>query len=208
MPGAEPRRGADPRRRRLGWLLAAPLLLLGGLAAVILVGFLVSAGQRQLAGEPFAWPEVSDLSDLSDLPWPDLFAADISGRVTRVVDGDTLVLVADGRTHRVRLYGIDAPELDQPWGRQARRALVRKVRGHIVAIDVVDVDAYDRLVGRVRVGDVDVNRAMLREGHAWVYRQFTMSPSFYLDEMNAKSEHAGLWRRSDPEPPWDWRHEH
>jgi endonuclease YncB( thermonuclease family) len=125
-----------------------------------------------------------------------------------VIDGDTLVVSADGRTHRVRLHGIDAPERTQPWGRQARSALAHKVKGRVVAVDVVDVDRYDRLVGLVRAGGHDVNKEMVQEGHAWVYRQYTWDLSLYLDEMNARSRKAGLWARSDPVAPWDWRQQH
>lgn len=202
MPKADSGPDAGSRSRRLGWLLAAPLLVVGVLAAISLVVFLVNAVQRQGSGAELSWPDVSEIS------WPDFFYADITGPVVRVIDGDTLIVSADGRTHTVRLHGIDAPERGQPWGRQARSALAHKVRGRVVAVDVLDVDRYDRLVGLVRVGEHDVNKEMVQEGHAWVYRQYTWDVSLYLDEMNARSQKAGLWARNDPVAPWDWRQEH
>ena len=169
------------------------------IAALWLLAFLISAVSRELFDRPLELPE------LADLDWPDLFEADLTGRVTSVTDGDTLTLAADGRSHRVRLAGIDAPEADQPGGRAARRALIRKVRGRSVRVDVSEVDQYDRLVGRVRFGERDINRELVREGHAWVYRGYSWDPRLYLDELSARDEALGLWAATEPIAPWEWR---
>lgn len=185
-------------RQPLKWLLLAPGILLGVLAGVWLVTFTFGALSRAFFDAPAS-------SDASVLTLPDGFAADLTGRVTEVQDGDSLTLFADDRSHRVRLKGIDAPEHNQPWGRQARRALIRKVRGKTVRVDVSTFDRYDRLVADVRLGERDIARELVREGHAWVYRRFSADPRLLLEEREARQAKLGLWRDDEPVPPWEWR---
>ena len=129
----------------------------------------------------------------------------LSGRVTKVVDGDTLHLRVDGNQHVIRLHEIDAPELVQPWGRQARRALSKKVFRKNVVVEVSTTDAYGRLVGKVWLGERDINRVMVWEGHAWAYRQYLENRLLLNYEASAKKEGIGLWSQADPIPPWEWR---
>lgn len=73
------------------------------------------------------------------------------GRVVAVPDGDTIVVRDErGRDVRVRLYGIDAPELHQRGGEQARALLLRKVMDHKVYLVTIDRDGYGRDVAHVR----------------------------------------------------------
>jgi endonuclease YncB( thermonuclease family) len=137
-----------------------------------------------------------------------LAAADgarLLGRVTSVADGDTLTITADQTRHRIRLHEIDAPEKDQPWSRESRRALADKVDGRYVRVDVSAVDDYGRTVGKVWLGDRDINRELVREGHAWAYRHYLEDRSLLVDEADAKATARGLWRLADPVPPWQWR---
>ena len=70
-----------------------------------------------------------------------------------------------------------------------------------------DTDRYGRTVGRVYVGNLDVNAEMVKQGAAWVYRQFAKDPSLYRLEEQAKAAKWGLWALPEAErcPPWDWR---
>ena len=92
------------------------------------------------------------------------------GTVSRVVDGDTIVVQLSSGSIRVRLYGIDAPEHNQPGGPEATAALKSLVGGARVELEPVSQDRYNRMVARVRRGRMDVNAQMVRQGHAWVYR--------------------------------------
>ncbi len=188
----------DAWRRPLKWLLLTPGLVLGALAGVWILIFAFGALGR-------AFFDVPASSEVSVAALPDGFAADLTGRVSEVQDGDSLILFADDRSHRVRLQGIDAPEYNQPWGRQARRALIRKVRGKTVSVDVSTFDRYDRLVADVRLGDRDIGRELVSEGHAWVYRRFSSDPRLLREESAARQKKLGLWRDDDPVPPWEWR---
>lgn len=142
-------------------------------------------------------------------------ARTVEGTVTRVFDGDTLVLVTpEGTKLRVRLYGIDAPEVrhermpGQPFGKEARGALEALVLGRRVTVRIVDVDAHKRLVGIVHREGRDINLAMVRGGFAWAYRRYLSSPyaSAYIDaERKAREEKLGLWIRDNPDPPWEFK---
>lgn len=126
-----------------------------------------------------------------------------TGAVTRVHDGDTLTV--DGR--RVRLFGIDAPELDQPGGAASREYLARLVQGRSVEVVEKDIDAYGRVVGVVLAHDGrEVNAMMVRAGHAWVYRTYCRDcAELKRDEALARREGLGLWGEPRPVPPWKWR---
>lgn len=130
------------------------------------------------------------------------------GRVQYVYDGDTLAIDTEQGRIVARLWGMDAPESDQPGGSDATAALRRLVHRRVVAVHVVDRDQYGRIVARVHIDDVDVSREMIRMGHAWVYRQYTRDSTLYRAEREAKHYRRGLWRHPRPTPPWVWRRTH
>jgi endonuclease YncB( thermonuclease family) len=114
----------------------------------------------------------------------------------RVVDGDTLVVGGE----KVRLHGIDAPELDQPcarngapWrcGEWARSQLADRVEGREVACEASERDRYDRLVATCRIGQTDIGRSLVRDGAAFAYRRY--STAYSSDEAEAKRKGRGLW---------------
>jgi endonuclease YncB( thermonuclease family) len=127
------------------------------------------------------------------------------GRVDHVADGDTLTLNTDETRFRIRLHEIDTPEHDQPWARESRQALSRKVAGNYVRVEIETVDDYGRTVGTVWLGNRDINREMVREGHAWVYRRYLKDQSLLADEAAAQEANRGLWGLANPVPPWQWR---
>ena len=77
-----------------------------------------------------------------------------------------------------------------------------------VRVDISENDRYGRSIGRVYVGDLDINAEMVKQGAAWVYRQYSRDPSFLAFEEQARSNKRGLWALPDSEriPPWEWRH--
>jgi endonuclease YncB( thermonuclease family) len=130
---------------------------------------------------------------------------EITGTVTRVVDGDTIHVAVGLTKHVIRLSEIDTPERDQPWGRQASRALAEKLNGGRVTVLTTEMDRYGRLIGKVLFGSRDINREMVREGHAWVYRQYMRDRSLLEDERTARRLKVGLWGSDHPIEPWRWR---
>ena len=140
-----------------------------------------------------------------------LVAAEYVGKVVAISDGDTLtLLVPDGASFKqvkVRLGEIDTPESRQPYGNRARQALSDLAFNQQARVVVQDTDRYGRTVGRVFVGGVDVNAEMIRQGAAWVYRQYLKDQSLLALEQQAKAAKRGVWGLPETErcPPWDWR---
>ena len=132
-------------------------------------------------------------------------AETINGKVVRVLDGDTLELLVDRTQHRVWLDQIDTPEKGQDWGNRARQALADKVFQEEVQVEVSGTDRYDRLLGTIWFEDRDINRELVREGHAWAYRRYLNDKSLLKDEAKAKEQGIGLWSLADPVAPWEWR---
>ena len=110
---------------------------------------------------------------------------------------------------KVRLAEIDAPERGQPWGKRAKQALLDKVGARDVEVSWRFTDRYGRRVGHVRCGGHDVNRELVREGHAWVYRHWLRDQTLLGEEQHARDERVGLWSLPENErvPPWEWRKE-
>jgi endonuclease YncB( thermonuclease family) len=133
--------------------------------------------------------------------------ADLSGRVERVIDGDSLQVRIEGLgLIEVRLHGVDTPEYDQPYGSAAERELRRLVAWQRVELVSETVDSYGRLVATVYRGDVNVNREMVSRGYAWWYRRYArFDAALRRAEKEARAQRRGLWRDDDPMPPWDWR---
>lgn len=139
-------------------------------------------------------------------------AAIFQAQVVRVKDGDSLVVYrADvKRQSEIRLAGIDAPELAQPWGIQSRSALRRLTDRKPVRVEVTDRDRYGRLVGRVWVGDTYVNAALTEAGHAWAFRRYLDDPAIRAGQTRARTARRGLWSLPPDQqlPPATWRQRH
>ena len=147
------------------------------------------------------------------------FAADLSGLVKTVHDGDTLTIQSG---QRIRLFGIDAPELRQkcradavhqpgpaacvPCGEQARVALENLVLGK--EIHCLDRGkSYDRIVGECTVGEVQMGPWMLTHGWAVAYESFLKKadkPAYLGAQSAAKRANEGIWAMTWI-PPAQWR---
>ena len=126
-------------------------------------------------------------------------------RVLRVVDGDSITVKVDQTKYRIRLAEIDAPELDQAWGAESKAALRKKLQNEEVALEVIDVDRYSRLVARVFLNGRHINREMISEGHAWVYLEYLRDESLVPPEAAAREKKLGLWAFEEAIAPWQWR---
>ena len=110
----------------------------------------------------------------------------VTGRAC-VVDGDTVII----RRHRVRLHGIDAPEMDQRGGAAARAHLSALIAGRPVTVIPIDVDIHGRTVARIEAAGTDLCRAMVADGFAIAYRRY--STAYVADERAAREGRRGLW---------------
>lgn len=99
-------------------------------------------------------------------------SAVLVGRVVKIVDGDTIDVQLSTGPIRVRLHGVDTPERGQPWGKESTAALTALVMGKEVDIEPFSQDRYERMIGIVFLGDLNVNLELVKRGHAWAYRQY------------------------------------
>ena len=130
------------------------------------------------------------------------------GTVTRVVDGDTIVVELSSGVIRVRLYGIDAPEHNQPGGYESASTLRWMVERKQVSLEPINQDRYSRMVAKVFVGQTNVNSEMVSRGEAWVYRHYIKGPDrqWCAFEAEARDKRLGLWKARNAIPPWTFRH--
>ncbi len=124
-----------------------------------------------------------------------------SDQVASVHDGDTLTL-ADGR--KIRLAGIDAPEISQPLGRQSRDHLKRLVIGRNITV-VCRSKSYQRAVCDVYDAGRLLNLAMVQDGWAYDYPTYSKG-KFKAAEEEARKKRRGIWRAGSLVKPWDYRH--
>jgi micrococcal nuclease len=132
----------------------------------------------------------------------------ISGKVVGVSDGDTITVLENRTQNRIRLYGIDAPEDGQDFGNRAKKFVSDLVFGKQVRVVKMDIDRYDRVVGMVYVGDVNVNEALVKNGLAWVYQRYckiSICSSWLALEAQARAAKTGLWSHPNPVAPWEYR---
>ena len=128
--------------------------------------------------------------------------------VDYVVDGDSLVVWNGAQKMEVRLWGIDAPEYDQPDSIPAKNGLKRMVMGQKGALYIKYQDRYGRYVALLEIEGLNVNEAMVAAGHSWVYDRYCREPVCrrWKDlQAQAKEQRRGLWSGNDPVPPWQWK---
>ena len=130
-------------------------------------------------------------------------------KVTRVPDGDSLAITGpDQRTLRIRIYGIDCAEINQPGGKEARDYIAALLLEQSVVVEPVEKDRYGRTVAFVYRQGRPVEELLLEQGLAWVYEQYCKMPvcDRYRDIMRGSMEsEIGIWSDPDPVPPWEWR---
>ncbi|MCB2036778.1 MAG: thermonuclease family protein [Burkholderiaceae bacterium] len=135
-----------------------------------------------------------------------------NARVLYVVDGDSLWVRPEGGgvRARLRLEGIDAPEICQDQGPEARAALQALALGRRVRVTVRTYDRYGRAIASVvRLdGEVDLAGRMVAGGQAW-NETFRWYLGLYPQEQEAaRMARLGLFAARDPEPPADFRRRH
>ena len=130
----------------------------------------------------------------------------ITVRIVGVHDGDSITALAAGNVQlKVRLDGIDAPELKQPFSTQSKQALSAMVFGKVVSLHVTGKDRYKRTLAVVMAGGLNVNREMVIQGLAWRYEKYSKDAALLAAQNEAIGQRRGLWADTSPVPPWEWR---
>jgi micrococcal nuclease len=132
-------------------------------------------------------------------------ADEFTGKVSKIVDGDTIDVQRDGTAVRVQLFGIDAPEPQQEWGRNSRAHLAEKLLDKTVRVVTKGQDRYRRTIAEVYLNDADVSADVVKSGWAWAYVEY--SKAYTTQEQEARTAKRGLWSQAAPKSPWDFRKE-
>lgn len=129
----------------------------------------------------------------------------MTGEVIRVMDGDTVEVLVKKNKVRIRLAEIDAPEKAQAFGERSRQLLNDLVyRKEVIVIDH-GKDRYGRVLGTLIYRDDNVNKIMVKQGMAWVYRQYSKDKEMVVLENEARLHRRGLWADAHPVAPWEFR---
>lgn len=124
--------------------------------------------------------------------------------VTRVIDGDTFV--AEQKTYRIA--EIDAPELNQNYGRQSKAYLSRMIEGKIVQIIPIATDKYQRTIVKVYRRDLYIAEQLVGTGNAWWYGKYSKSQRIKVLQNYARLKKKGLWNYKNITNPYHYRKYH
>ena len=132
-------------------------------------------------------------------------------KVVDVVDGDTVKVITRRRGNplKVRLHGIDAPELDQDHGQESRDALAKMVESKVILVDILCVDRYQRQVGILHKGNPrnSFNKLMVELGFAYNWNTYGMLWGGHNAQVRARRKRVGIWQTFGGEVrPWSHRH--
>ena len=136
-----------------------------------------------------------------------VFGQEIIKGKAKIIDGDTINI----GSNKIRLYGIDAPEINQTclkktkeWlcGVQSKIELINIINNEALSCKIIDIDRYKRLIGECFINQININQKMVKQGWALAYRYYSLK--YVGDEIFAKQKRNGIWQ-SIFENPWDYR---
>ncbi|MBV7434922.1 thermonuclease family protein [Cardiobacteriaceae bacterium TAE3-ERU3] len=140
---------------------------------------------------------------------PEILPDRLSCRLKHIADGDTVVANCAAYDLRIRLMGIDTPEMGQkPWGERSKRALAARLP-KVFTLENHGQDVYQRTLGTLYAGDQDINLQMIELGMAVAYRGRDTPQRYYEAEKQAKVAKLGIWSKpGDQQDPRKWRRYH
>ncbi len=139
-------------------------------------------------------------------------ASDTQFQVSYVYDGDTVKLksLQSGEEIKLRITDIDAPERNQSYGKQSRRAVLKLCKGPDIEVEanLSGKDRYERHLGKLYCNNTDVSLHLLEQGLAWHNVKYSNDATLRSTAAKARSKKVGLWQHHNPMPPWVWRQKH
>jgi len=143
------------------------------------------------------------------LPLGNCWAGEVvEGKVTKVIDGDSVLVRTTTSFLEIRLYGIDAPEYGQPYSGAAKQFVKNMADHKQVLVKPLYKDSYGRTVAIVQLGSRLLNEEIVRQGYAWVYPRYcrkTICEKWQQYEKNAQEDRKGLWAAPRPVAPWVYK---
>lgn len=131
----------------------------------------------------------------------------LRGKVIGISDGDTFRLLVGTKTYKIRLNGIDCPEMKQSYGMRAKQYTSNLIYRKYVRAEKRDMDRYGRFVCDVYIPDsTNVNEELVKNGYAWHFKKYSKDKRLAELEIQARENKLGLWADPNPIPPWEFRH--
>ena len=131
------------------------------------------------------------------------------GVVTKVIDGDSVVIRHENILKKIRLSYIDAPEVSQDHGEDSKLFLKNIVLDKTVLVDTKRKDKYGRHLSDLyihsNIESIYVNAKMIKSGNAWVYKRYRSNTYLINLENHARSNKIGIWKKDNPMEPWVYR---
>ena len=137
---------------------------------------------------------ISHHANSETIPVPTVF----TGKVIGITDGDTVKVLRDNQTVKIRLSGIDAPEMDQPFRKQSKRFVSKLIFGKTVDVKDLGLDNYKRTLGYITEGSTEVNEAIVAAGLAWRSAQDAKRRDWLRPTANKKVRAASKTNRPSP----------
>ena len=128
------------------------------------------------------------------------------GKVVAIKDGDTFKVLENGAEKTVRLEHIDCPEKGQPFGNNAKQLASDLCFNKIArVVSNGKTDRYNRIIGEIYVGNICVNKELVKNGLAWHFVRYSKSNEYAALEQEARKNNVGLWKDQNAIAPWEWR---
>jgi endonuclease YncB( thermonuclease family) len=128
-----------------------------------------------------------------------------SQTIIRLKDADTYVVLYNGKSITIRIENIDAPELEQYYGLQAKDSVSNLIYGKTVSIKIDGTDIYGRSLASITYNGHRLDSILVCKGWAWFYPKYSHDYQLSIYEDAAKAKSLGLWSCATSIPPWEWR---
>lgn len=135
-------------------------------------------------------------------------AESFEAKVLAVMDGDTVFVKSGAFKAKLRLVNVDAPEKDQPFGKESQESLQSLIGGKVIHVESKAVDKFGRTIALISIGDINVNEEQVRRGMAWAYSRSREGRAYARLQSEAQQAKRGLWQQANPQSPAQWRKLH
>lgn len=132
------------------------------------------------------------------------YSQSYNGTIIRIIDGDTFVFQTEEGSLKVRMFGTDAPERDQPYSKESADFL-KQYLNKDATLKTRGVDRYSRTLGVLYIDGQDINLLSIKKGISWHFKRYSSDIQYAQAEEYARNSKTGLWALQNPIPPWEWR---
>jgi micrococcal nuclease len=132
-------------------------------------------------------------------------AESFTGKVTSVTDGNTITVIYSNKERQMKISGVDCPDLDQPYGTEAKDFLVALIGGREIWVNVERMDHFNRSISKITLNGEDVAVQVVQAGLGWYDTRYSSNVQIAEAQARARASKSGLWSQEKPIPPWEFR---